>query len=187
MAHSASDLAPGSLLIAAPIMEDPNFRRTVILLCDHTSEGSFGLVLNRPTDLHLGDVMDAYFVNDPPLAFGGPVQQETLHFLHRYAEAVPESIAVLPGVRWGGTYDTIETLVQSEAPSPQSIRFFLGYTGWAPGQLQQEVNQDGWIVTEAEPEWVFETKASMLWPRVMRAMGGEYALLSTFPDDPRMN
>jgi putative transcriptional regulator len=115
------------------------------------------------------------------------VQQETLHFLHRYADAVPESVSVLPGVCWGGPYDTIETLVQNEAPSRQSIRFFLGYTGWSPGQLQQEVNQEGWIVTKARAEWVFETEASALWPTVMRAMGGEYALLSTFPNDPRMN
>lgn len=131
--------------------------------------------------------MDSYFVNDPPLAFGGPVQQETLHFLHRYAEAVPESVKVLPGVRWGGTYDNVEALVQSEGPSPESIRFFLGYTGWSPGQLQKEVNQEGWIVTEARAKWVFETTAESLWSTVMRALGGEYALLSTFPDDPRMN
>lgn len=187
MSNSSPDLAPGALLVAAPIMEDPNFRRTVVLLCDHTSEGSFGLVLNQPTDLHLGDVMESYFVNDPPLWLGGPVQRETLHFLHRYTEAVPESITVVPGVRWGGTYDTVKALVQNEAPSAQSIRFFLGYTGWSPGQLQQEVNQKGWIVTEARPEWVFETAPDALWSTVMRAMGGEYALLSTFPDDPRMN
>lgn len=187
MANATSDLVPGSLLVAAPIMEDPNFRRTVVLLCDHTTEGSFGLVLNRPTDLHLGDVMDAYFVNDPPLGMGGPVQQETLHFLHRYADTVPESVQVIPGVRWGGAYDTIETLVQNESPTPSTIRFFLGYTGWAPGQLKQEVNQGGWVVTDARPEWVFDTAPASLWSTVMRAMGGEYALLSTFPDDPRMN
>lgn len=188
MSDASSTLTPGTLLVSAPVMQDPNFRRTVVLLCDHTPEGSFGLVLNQPTDLHLGDVMDNYFVHDPQLFLGGPVQRETLHFVHRYADAIPESISVLPGVQWGGSYDSVEALVQNEKPDTDALRFFLGYTGWSPGQLAREVEEDdGWILTEGRAEWVFQTNPEMLWSRVMRAMGGEYALLSTFPDDPRMN
>ncbi len=187
MSTDSVHLAPGTLLVAAPVMDDPNFRQTVILLCDHGAEGSFGLVLNQPTDVHLGDVMDSYFVDDPPLFLGGPVQRETLHFVHRYADAIPESISVLPNVQWGGTYDAVEARVQNEGAPPDQIRFFLGYTGWSPHQLQHEVEQDAWILTKARANWIFDTEPQALWRTVMRAMGGEYALLSTYPEDPRMN
>ena len=187
MSTDPAHLEPGTLLVAAPVMDDPNFRRTVVLLCDHGKEGSFGLVLNQPTDASLGDVMEGYFVDDPPLFLGGPVQRETLHFVHRYADVIPESISVLPDVNWGGTYDAVESLLQNGDTSDEDIRFFLGYTGWSPGQLQREVEQNGWILTRARAEWVFETAPHTLWRTVMRAMGGEYALLSTYPEDPRMN
>lgn len=189
------DLAPGTLLIAPPTLGDPNFRRTVVLLCEHTAaEGSFGLVLSRPLgDVALGDVLDLDDLasrlggEDYPLALGGPVQPDTLHYLHRHPSAVPGAREVADGVFWGGDFEDVKALLASGEADAQSLRFFLGYSGWGAGQLQAEMDRDGWILARASADLVFPESTDDFWRRLMRQMGGEYALLSNFPDNPRMN
>ena len=190
------DLAPGVLLVAPPTLGDPNFRRSVVLLCEHDdTEGSFGLALGRPLeqDLALSDVVD---LGDPaarlhgedfPLALGGPVQPKTLHYLHRHPQAVPGAMEVAEGVCWGGDFEDVKQLVAGGEAGPQSLRFFLGYAGWGVGQLRAELDQDGWILAPADAGLVFPESIDAFWRQIMRRLGGEYALLSNFPDNPRMN
>lgn len=186
---SAFDLKParGMLLIAPPVMLDPNFRRSVILLCDHDEEGSFGLVLNRMLPLHLHEVLDDLEGESNQLALGGPVQPNTLHILHRHGDLFPKADQVVKGVFWSGDFDLIKAFVESEHPSHQDMRFFLGYAGWGPGQLQEEIEENSWMLTYGAHELVFPEDPTTLWRDVLRRMGGEYALLSNFPDDPRLN
>ena len=181
------DLAPGVLLVAEPALLDPNFRRTVVLLCDHNDEGSFGLILNRPTELHLGEVLAESIALDAPLYFGGPVQTDSLHYLHAYADEVDEAVAVLDGVGWGGPFDEIIEQVQQGTLDADGFRFYVGYSGWGAGQLAEEIDEGGWIVLPGSAAAVFGGDPTVLWRDVMRSLGGEYALLSTYPDDPRMN
>lgn len=181
------DLAPGTLLVAEPALLDPNFRRTVILLCDHNDEGSFGLILNRPTELHLADVLAEPVGLDHLLYLGGPVQTDTLHYLHHYADEVEEAIAVLDGVGWGGPFEEIIEQVRLGQLDAEGFRFFVGYSGWGTGQLATEVDEGGWIVLPGSAAQVFGGDPAMLWRDVMRGLGGEYTLLSNYPDDPRMN
>lgn len=190
------DLVPGTLLVAPPTLGDPNFRRSVVLLCEHhPAEGSFGLSLGRPLeqDLALSDVLD---LGDPaarlagedfPLVLGGPVQPETLHYLHRHPGAVPGATEIAEGVWWGGDFEDVKQLLAEGTASLQSLRFFLGYAGWGAGQLRAELDQDGWILAPADAGVVFPESLDAFWRQIMRRMGGEYALLSNFPDDPRMN
>ena len=180
------DPAPGMLLVAPPLMEDPNFRRTVVLLCEHSPEGSFGLILNRPLTLNLSEVVDD-LGGDDMVSLGGPVQQNTLHFLHRHSEYITDAITLLDGVHWGGDFEAIKLLVQTKMATTHDLRFFLGYAGWAPGQLQEEIDAGGWFVAYADDMLIFPDDPVTLWRTVLRRMGGDYALLSTFPDDPRMN
>lgn len=187
MAASDLELQAGIFLVAPPVMQDPNFRRAVVLLCDHGSEGSFGLVLNRPIDLSLNEVLEGYFAFDEALCLGGPVQRDTLHFLHRHHDATTEGVALTDGVRWGGDFDVIRDLAQRGAASSDDLRFFLGYAGWSPGQLEMEVDAGGWLLTSSTADLVFSGTPDTLWRTVMQRMGGEYALLANFPDDPRMN
>ena len=184
-----SDMAPvtGAILIAPPMMQDPNFRRTVVLLCEHGVDGSFGLILNRTISLNLTDVVEGMDLYEGPLCMGGPVQPNTLHVLHRYGESAGESIELGDGVFWGGDFETIKAKVENEATSAEQIRFFLGYAGWTPGQLDAEIEQDGWIIAPSELSIVFPDDPEQLWTQTLRRMGGEYALLANFPDDPRMN
>ena len=177
---------PGVLLIAPPMMRDPNFWRAVVLLCEHGPDGSFGLILNRPLTLELSEVMND-LEGENMVSLGGPVQQNTLHFLHRHGDIVTEAIPLLDGVLWGGDFDAIKTLIQTEVASPQDLRFFLGYAGWSPGQLEEEIAGGGWFLTPGDDVLIFPDDPKTLWRTVLRHMGGPYALLSNFPDDPRLN
>ena len=181
------DLAPGSLLISAPMMEDPNFRRSVVLICEHNEKGSFGLTLNRPIDATLSDVLEGIYAFDPSLHLGGPVQRDTLHFVHRAGERIPGGIDLPGSVTWGGTFDAVQEMARAGDLSDDDIRFFLGYSGWSPGQLEDELDEEAWIVAPGGAHVLFEESPDELWRAVLRRLGGEYALLSTFPDDPRMN
>ena len=180
-------LEAGTLLVAPPTLQDPNFRRSVVLLCDHSPEGTFGLLLNRMLELKLSEVLDDLLAGDAPLALGGPVQPNTLHFVHCLGAEVPRAVEVADGIFWGGDFDVVKALVRSGAVKEGTLRFFLGYAGWSPGQLEAEMEQSGWIVVPPSGAFVFPDDPSNLWRSVMRRLGGEYALLSNFPDNPRMN
>lgn len=178
---------PGCLLIAEPPMEDPNFRRTVVLLCEHTAEGSFGLVLNKPTGHRLQEVAASPLPFDGALALGGPVQPETLHYLHPYGDEVDGALPVVKGVWWGGDFDAVADGLASGQFDEDHFRFFVGYSGWGAAQLDAEADGGSWIVLPATADLVWAAADDGTWRRVLRRLGGEYALLSTFPDDPRMN
>ena len=157
-----------------------------MLLCEHSPEGSFGLILNRPLTLELNELL-ADVASTETVSLGGPVQQNTLHFLHRYGERVAEAIPVFDGVHWGGDFEAVKELLDAAAVTPRELRFFLGYAGWSPGQLDEEIEQDGWFLTRADEALIFAEPPEQLWRTVLRRMGGDFALLANFPEDPRMN
>ena len=179
--------SPGVLLVAEPPMGDPNFKRTVILLCEHNLDGSFGLVLNRPSRQQLSAVAAEPPPFDVELWLGGPVQTDTLHYLHPYGDMVDGAMPVLDDVAWGGEFEQIVEGLERTWFVLDRFRFFVGYSGWGPGQLDAEVDDGAWMVLPGAPEIVFAESDDALWRQVLRQLGGEYALLSTFPDDPRMN
>ena len=179
--------APGSILVAEPPMADPNFRRAVVLVCEHTTEGSFGLVLNRPAGLTLAEVAAEALPFDAELWLGGPVQTDTLHYLHPFGDAVESALPVLDGVFWGGAFDELRRGIEARQVHTGHVRFFVGYSGWGPGQLDAEVDDGAWIVLDGDGALVFAESDDALWRQLLRRMGGEYALLSTFPDDPSLN
>lgn len=178
---------PGVLLVAPPMMHDPNFRRAVVLLCEHTSEGSFGLILNRTVGVRLSDVIPDLDDGDIPIDNGGPVQTDTLHFIHTCGDIVPGTIPVSSGISWGGEFDFMKLLIETEQISKKDVRFFFGYAGWSPGQLSHEIEQGGWLLASGGEESVFSDDPDSLWKHVLRMMGGEYAVLANFPEDPRLN
>lgn len=180
-------LATGVLLVAAPALEDPNFRRTVILLCEHGDQGSFGLVLNRPLTLTPGEVFESLDAVPHPIAYGGPVQPETMHFLHRLGDRLPDAVGVVHDIGWGGDFERLQALLEANPALAVRTRFFMGYAGWGEGQLGEEIDEGAWILAPAESGLVFPDAAETLWRRVLLALGGEYALLANFPEDPRLN
>ena len=178
----------GDLLLSEPYLPDPNFERTVILICEHDENGTIGFVLNRKANVQLADVMDE--VGDYPtdLFVGGPVQQDTLHFIHRHKPLADGSNPVLENAYWGGDYETLLQMINTRTISPDDLRFFLGYSGWSEGQLMDELEANSWIVMKnVSAEMIFDWDNQDLWKACLRSMGGKYKLMSNYPKDPRMN
>jgi putative transcriptional regulator len=185
-------LRSSSLLISQPFLGDPNFERSVVLLCRHDEEdGSFGLVLNRASNLQLADVLQLPIPVDSavaqmPLFLGGPVQPDTLHYLHQRPD-VPEAIALGQDVYWGGDFAALLGLLLSGDLAPESVRFYAGYSGWTAGQLADEIGENVWIVHPDAAGKVFTLDNDAFWQAILREKGGRYRALSNYPVDPRLN
>ena len=178
----------GDFLISEPFLPDPNFERTVILVCEHNDEGTFGLVLNKITDLTLSDVMEEEFSFLGKLNLGGPVEQNTLHFLHRFEQPIEGSIELTNGLYWNGSFEQIKILIESGSVDEEDIKFFIGYSGWAEGQLREELDRQSWFVKpNATSNQVFDLDADDLWKSILSRMGGKYKVFSNYPVDPRLN
>lgn len=178
--------AVGKLLIAEPFLGDPNFERSVVLLCEHNEEGSFGFVLNQAANLELNDVLSQPTSTHLPLYVGGPVGQNTLHFVHRLV-FLEDAVELGNGLFWGGDFEQMTSLLNIGKISERDVRFFVGYSGWGSGQLDQEMKQKSWIVSQTTADFVFETPTDQFWRAVLRQMGGEYRVKSHYPTDPRLN
>lgn len=180
-------LRAGILLIANAELKDQNFRRTVVLLCEHNDGGTFGLILNRPLELGMIDVIDDYTGENLPLYWGGPVQPNTIHVLHRYGNLVSDCTEVADGVYWGGDYEQIKSLLDTRQVDPKGFKFFLGYSGWGEEQLEDEMKGRSWYLFPGDAHTVFEEDAERMWSRVLRKKGGDYAIVAMFPQDPQLN
>jgi putative transcriptional regulator len=177
----------GRLLASEPFLPDPNFDRTIILLTEHNEDGSVGFVLNKPSEATLTEVMDTIKNLESKVYIGGPVQQDTLHFLHRYA-TLADSIEVEEGIYWGGNFEQLLLLIETRQIDPLDIKFFLGYSGWSPGQLEEEINADSWIISDQlTQDLIFDTPPEMMWKKCLQNLGGRFSVYSNYPIDPNMN
>jgi len=181
------DIIPGTLLISDPFLKDPNFLRTVVLVCEHQFEGSFGFVLNKPYQQQLGDLISDLEGNPFPVFYGGPVQVDTIHFLHQRPDLLTGSIEVTNGVYWGGDFEEVVALVQQNLLQQGDIRFFIGYSGWGEGQLEGELRGKSWIARQATRKLVFHRQAEQIWREALKELGGEYEMMVNYPIDPQLN
>jgi putative transcriptional regulator len=182
-------IAPGKgkILVSEPYLPDPNFERTIILICEHNDEGSFGFIMNKPSLAKLSDVMQDLKDIDSPVFIGGPVQQDTLHYIHRLSN-LEESIEVMDGIFWGGNFDQLVSLIETKQVASSDIKFFLGYSGWSAGQIEEELKEDSWIVSDqVNEELLFDIKAEAMWQYALKRMGGRFSVYSNYPQDPRLN
>jgi putative transcriptional regulator len=177
----------GSILISEPFLGDPNFERTVVLLCKHDEEGSFGLVLNRRSNIRLSAVLElGQFNFDAELNIGGPMQHNTLHYIHQLP-VLEEAIPLGGAVFWGGDFEQLKELMVNGKVDPDDIRFFLGYSGWSANQLEEEIKNNVWIVNNSATDQLFNLNADSLWRDILKQMGGKYKILSNYPIDPSLN
>lgn len=177
----------GRILVSEPFLLDSYFKRSVILLGEHGNEGTVGFILNKPTDLKLNDALEDFPPFDVPLYFGGPVQTDTIHFLHTMGNKIPGSKEILKGIFWGGDLEVLKVLIDTNQVATNDIRFFAGYSGWEPHQLEDELKGHTWIVSNCKQEIAFTENPEDLWGHVLRAMGSQYAILANFPEDPSLN
>jgi len=179
--------APGAILISDPFLKDPNFMRTVVFLCEHAAEGSFGFVLNRPYEHTLDELLADLEGFRIPVYYGGPVQVDTLHFLHTLPNDIVDGKEVTDGIYWGGNFQQVLSMIRSKTLDLEKIRFFLGYSGWGENQLQEEQDEKSWLVIPGEQYLVFHDKPELAWKDAVRTLGKEYAPLVNYPIDPQLN
>ena len=179
---------PGVLLVASPVLGDPNFRRTVVYVLDHRSDGSVGVVLNRPSDVTLLDVLPQWFdlASAPRTLFvGGPVETNAALCLAETRDgARPTGWTEVSGPIGLTDLDTDPGSVERDL---NQVRVFAGYAGWGAGQLASEIAEGAWLVVAGHAADVFADPGGDLWRAVLRRQGGKVALLASYPDDARLN
>lgn len=178
--------AKGKLLLAEPFMQDPNFKRSVVLLCEHNEQGTLGFIINKKTELSLNDVVVDFPDFDAPVYFGGPVQPNTLQFIHR-GKPIENSIEIADGIYWGGSFEELKTLMSVNAIKAEDFIFLVGYCGWDEGQLGFEQKENSWVVADADEDIVFTENPGSMWNEVMKKLGKKYAVMASFPEDPSLN
>ncbi len=182
-------LEKGMFLIATPALRDPNFRQTVVLLCEHGEDGALGVVVNRPTEINITEVLPQVPIleGQPHRVFaGGPVQRNSLLILYRVAEEPSETHHVVNGVYLGGNVQTLERILEKPS-SDESFRAFMGYSGWAPGQLENELEAGSWLTIPADPTLVFEKDPAHIWAEVLQTLDISYKMYADMPADPTLN
>lgn len=177
----------GSLLVSEPFLLDSYFKRAVVLLSEHDEQGTLGFILNKPTDVKLNEAVDDFPEFDVPLFFGGPVETDTLFYIHTVGELITGAKEIVDGIWWGGDYDRLKFLIDTRQIRPDQIRFYAGYSGWEPKQLDSELKEKAWMISNANEKFTFFENPKSLWSQVLKSMGNEYAILANFPEDPNLN
>jgi putative transcriptional regulator len=177
----------GGVLISDPFLDEDYFRRSVILLCDHNDESSFGFVLNNYLDIDLHE-LDAGFPDiQARISVGGPVETQKLYYIHTFKE-IEESLHVRDGLYFGGSFDEIKVRLYHNEVNKLNIRFFLGYSGWDKGQLKDELSSNSWIVVDnITNEELLNTGNNELWRHCLEKQGGNFKMISKFPLNPSNN
>jgi len=171
----------GKVLISQPLMSDGCFRRAVVLITDYSKKGTVGLILNKWLQLALDDDV----MEDFQLSIGGPVQADTIHYLHT-VDNIPGAIEIAKGLYWGGDYEIVRKMLSISVMKPANTRFFIGYSGWTAGQLDEELKSHSWIVGDVLPSQIIQPSHN-LWQDTVKNMGEKYQQWTNFPENPCFN
>ena len=177
----------GKILISEPFLVDYYFKRSVVLLAEHNEEGSFGLIVNKPVDIILSDIIQDFPIFDTPVYLGGPVKTDSLYFIHTLGEEIENSLEITNGLFWGGEIEHVKELITIGKIQPNDIKFFVGYSGWVPKQLDGELARNSWLVSNTSAKQVMRSNPENLWKDTVKDMGSEYAYWTNFPTDPAHN
>jgi putative transcriptional regulator len=175
----------GHLLVASPRLLDPNFRRAVVLVTEHTEEGAAGLVLNRPSPVDVAAAvpqLEPVVEDGDPVWVGGPVQPEAVLVLGEFFDPDDAAVPLFDSLGFPSLADP-----EDIGPATTRRRVFAGYAGWGAGQLEAEVAEEDWILEPALPDDAFTEVPEELWRDVLRRKGGVYELVARMPEDPRVN
>lgn len=182
----------GRLLITEPFMENDFFHRSVILLCEHNEDGSFGFVLNNYNEVKLSEFDNMSDVDancdEFRISLGGPVSSKNLYYIHTLGDLIPDSIHVVADIYAGGDFDALKKLINDGKVQPNQVRFFLGYSGWVEKQLNGELKQNSWLVADINDSAdIMNVNYEGIWKDYMEKQGGKYKAFANFPKDPALN
>ncbi len=177
----------GKILISEPFLIDYYFKRSVVLLAEHNEEGTFGLILNKPVDMKIPDIIEGFPDFNAPVYLGGPVKTDNLYFIHSKGGFIENSMEIIPGVFWGGEIELVKELIALGKIAPSEIKFFVGYAGWVSNQLDEELEKNSWLVSDILAKDVMSLQTEELWNTTVEKMGSEYSYWNNFPSDPVLN
>jgi putative transcriptional regulator len=178
---------PGKILISEPFLFDYYFKRSVVLLAEHNSEGSFGVIINKPLTMNFNEVVRNFPEFKAKVFLGGPVKTDNLFYLHTLGDIVENSLPILEGLYWGGDLERVKELITLGMINDDNIRFFIGYSGWMSKQLDSELKRDSWLVSSINADRIMYGKTETLWHDTVYEMGEKYRHWINFPPEPALN
>jgi putative transcriptional regulator len=177
----------GHILIAEPFLSGSYFNRSIILLASYGENGAVGFILNKKVDYPVEDLFANFPDFDSEIHIGGPVGTDSIYFIHMLGDLIPGSIHIKENIYWGGDFETLKLQIKLGLVNPEQVRFFLGYSGWEAGQLEEEINQNSWLVADISEADLMTIDENLMWVESVRAMGGKYSMWENFPENPSLN
>lgn len=180
--------AKGKLLLADPFMDEEYFRRSIVYLCEHNEDGSYGFIINNFLPLNLKDLGEDFPDIETQLTIGGPIDKDNLYFLHTLGDTIENSIPIVDDIYLGGDFTKLSTLLNEDKSLIKQVRFFVGYAGWSKNQLKDEIKENNWIVVDLNSKSdLFDKKTSKSWKKYMKLQGGKFKVLADFIINPTNN
>lgn len=177
----------GRIIISEPLLHDGFFGRAVVLLTENNDTGSLGFILNKPTGLAINSFVSECSSEEYHVYVGGPVATNTLHFIHTLGNKIPRSRHIKDNLYWGGDFDLVKRLINSDTIQPKDIRFFVGYSGWSPGQLDGELKRNSWLISEINTSQVMFPDDENLWKLSVMQTSERYKFWLNIPVNPNLN
>ncbi|GAB4278678.1 MAG: YqgE/AlgH family protein [Marinilabiliales bacterium] len=175
----------GVVLVSEPFLKDSYFTKSVVLITEHNDNGSVGFILNQKSNFRIKDFIDDFPV-DTDIFVGGPVDMNSLYYIHNKGNYIYNSVQITDDLYWGGNFEDIKDCLQNNIICVQDIRFFIGYSGWEKGQLEKELDNDYWIITKTSTQNIL-TENTNLWEDCLNNIGGKYKSWVNTPADPALN
>ena len=185
--NNTTEPSRGKLLVSEPFIPDPYFKRSVVLLTEYNKEGSVGFILNKITGHKLQKVIGGFPQFNGALYFGGPVNKDQLFYIHTAGKTIEGSIQIKKGLYWGGDFDTVKDMIKTKKINETEIRFFIGYSGWEAEQLEREIKEKTWMVSDTTVLNVMKADTGKMWSDTLKTLGADYAAMANFPEDPILN
>ena len=177
----------GCILISDPFSQDLYFKRSVVLLTEFNENGAIGFILNKPTQEQLKDILEGFDDIKIEVSLGGPVSTDMIHFIHTLGEDVPLSVNVFNDLYWGGDFNIIKEKAAKGLLNDDNIRFVVGYSGWQPLQLEKEIKDNFWLVSDFKVSEIMTLGDQDLWKYSLNKLGDSYKHWLNFPEDPYLN
>lgn len=185
--HNNEKPDKGKILISEPFLGDIYFKRSIVLITEHNNEGTVGFVLNKPVGVNVTEVLNNFPGIDAPITMGGPVGMDSIYFLHTLGGRIPNSLHVFDNVYWGGDFDYLKKLIEKGEIGNNQIRFFVGYSGWEPKQLDREISENSWLVANIDSAIVMRNYSEDMWKVALQNLDKKYRIWSNYPENPLMN
>ena len=177
----------GLVLLSEPFSQEGFFQRTSILICDAHSKGTLGFCMNKPLDMQVSELVKDFPYFESEVYCGGPVGNDTLYFLHNLGDLLDGAEKVCDGVYWGGNFKELKIFIENEMITPDRIKFFVGYTGWSKGQLEEEMKQGFWLTADMDPNYLFNSKPDYLWQKIKKNKGNPFHVIADIPETMSWN